>query len=251
MKRKLVLGLGLVACVFILAGIMIAASLSKLRLVADLKDRQQKIVTSYDRMLYLVNDDQTNLYAFEAGYERDLSLIRNNVRETKSLLSSIRDGYDAYSTGTTCMHCHFRMKTAGSVEILADLGHHKKTLNSIYDRIVGYDEMILRIAQLGGVQSARPLVKAAARDSEEIEDLILNVRNAMDKMNESLDKLALTEVQALNVCGCACSRREYSNFRHHSHTDDTVNNRTNEHAGPWHRKGIFRGLQLQGEHPFR
>ena len=195
MKRKLIVGIGLVTCIFVLSGIFIAASLSELRLVTNLKDRQQKIATSYDRMLYLISDDQTDLYAFEAGYKRNLDMVRGNIRKTRSLLSSLREDYAAYSSATACRHCHFRTNPEGGAETLEGTQHHEKTLRDISIRIAGYEEKINRVFASGYTGSAGSLVKAAAADSEEIEGFIEKVRGAMDRMNDGMEKLELAELR--------------------------------------------------------
>ena len=198
MKKKLIIGLGLVTCIFILSGIIIAANLSELRLITDLTDRQQKMVKSYDRMLYLISDDQSDLYALEAGYKRDLDKIHGNIRETRLLLSSLREGYAAYSSETACRNCHSRINPAGFAETPERIQHHEKTLEDISARIEGYDEKISRIVASGDAGSNRPLVKAAAADSEEIEGLIEKIKDAMDRMNERMEKLELAEVTRSN-----------------------------------------------------
>ncbi len=198
MKRKLVFGVGLVAFIFILSGLFVTRSLTELRVVTDLKDRLEDMMASYDRLLYLINDDQSQLYALEAGYRRDPDMLRRNVQETKKLFSSLMEGYAAYTLQPTCKLCHSQGKIAGGTVTLERVHHHEETLSAIYGRIAGYEEKINRIVESGGTSFSMSLLKDAARDSEEIEALILKVRNPMERMNTNLEKLELSEVRRSN-----------------------------------------------------
>ena len=188
MKRKLIIALGLVACIFILSGAFILRSLSGVRLVTHLKDRQEDIVANYDRMLYLLGDDQTVLYAFEAGYGRDLVRLDSNMQQTRTLLTNLKAGYAMYSSHT-CEPCHSRGINAGGDGTAERLLHHEKTLREIQERVALYEEKVGRIIRSGNAGGVRLLVNAAAKDSDAIVPVVQKLRNLMYEMDISMEAM--------------------------------------------------------------
>ena len=195
MKKKLVLGLGLVTLILITSGAFIIWNLSEVYFGDKLKDEQEKILNSYDRILYHMKDTQADLYAHEAGYNRDRSLLDDDLLQARKLVSLIMQGYMFYSSQKACDYCHSLEKTGGGNKVFGKFRYHEKKLSDIHDRIAAYDEQIRTVIASERGEAARALVRKVIRDGEEIITLIHEVRSTMVKMDERLEQFHLTLVR--------------------------------------------------------
>lgn len=200
MKKKLILGLGLVTVIFIISGAFVIRSLTEVYFGDRLKDEQAKILSRYDRILYHLKDTQAELYGHQAGYNRDNGLLDDDVLQAKELLSLIMQGYTTYSSQKACNYCHSLEKTGARSKEFGRIHHHKEKLRNIHDRITAYEEKIKRIVASGRGEGTHALVKEVTRDGDEIIGIIYKVRSAMTRMDERLEEFLLALVKrSLNL----------------------------------------------------
>lgn len=195
MKRKLVLGLVLATAVLAFCGVYIAKNLADMSYTDRIKDRQESIVKGYDRMLYLINDVQSLLYAIEAGHYKNRDILTRDILEIKKQLSFIKNGYSTYASEAVCKYCHPDMKKGDENKPSGKLHMHGQVVESIYDRIVVYEKKINLIVASGDPGIDHSLVQEAADDSEGIEAVVYELRNAMDRMDGRMEEFQIAEVK--------------------------------------------------------
>ena len=132
MKKKLILGLVLVTVLFTVSGAFVIRSLSEMLLADKLKDEEEKILNSYDRILYHMKDTQAELYGHQAGYNGDKGLLDDDLLRAKELLSLITQGYALYSSQKACDYCHSLEKTGSASKEFGKIRHHERKIRDIH-----------------------------------------------------------------------------------------------------------------------
>ncbi len=181
MRRKFILGFGLLTLIFVLSGIFVIKGLNTMYFSDRLKDRQQKILNHYSQILYHLRGAEAELYKHQAGYSRNINSLVEHVLQVENALSLTRGEYAAYTA--VCHNCHSLGSTgSGKKEILERLHHHEKILDDVYGRIIRYEEKISGIITSRDAELSLSLEREAERNGEEILDAIDNVRNVTEAM---------------------------------------------------------------------
>ncbi len=186
MKKKLVLGLGLIAVLFILSGIFIIINLNIIISSEELKSRQEKILDRYGSIQNNIKSAQAELYRHQAGYSRDIDSLVEYVLGLEDMISLTKKDYSASLTKVACNHCH---SAKGKVETL------NKAFDEVDSLLKQYKEKISLIVTSTDVKLTDPLEKEAAKEGDEIVNIVGEIRHATLKMNRQMEE---TQTASIN-----------------------------------------------------
>ena len=79
MKKKLVIGLGLVLFIFFIGAVIVIKNLSTIVLNQNLINEQDIIIGKYNEMLFQIKGAQAELYRHQAGYTKNIDNLVNFI----------------------------------------------------------------------------------------------------------------------------------------------------------------------------
>jgi len=185
-KRKLILGLGLITLIFITSGIFILKNLQIITANHELKEHQEEIIGRYNNILINLKGAQAELYRHQAGLSRDINILVDSVLQLEELLTLTRSEYIGYIGNTSCNSCH---SAKGKVDTLNTM------IEDMHLLLRKYKEKISRIVTLSDFELARSLDADAAKDGDEIIDTMNTIRHAALKMNEKMEAFQVTAIK--------------------------------------------------------
>lgn len=186
MKKKLITGLCLITFILIISGMFIIRSLNVIISNTELKERQEKILSRYNNILYNLKGAQAELYRHQAGYSRNIDSLVEYVLQLEDMLSSTKADYIAQLGNSACNNCHSIQQKVGAL---------KNMLEQTDRHLAQYKEKISRIITLKDASLARSLDKEAAKDGEEIIAIISTVRHVTSKMTERMEESHITSMR--------------------------------------------------------
>lgn len=186
MKRKLILGLGLITLIFIVSGIFILHNLDVITSNHELKEHQEEIIGRYNNILINLKSAQTELYRHQAGYTRDINILVDSVLQLEELLTLTMSDYTGYIGNTSCNNCH---SAQGKVNTLNTM------IEDTHLILRKYKEKISRIVTLSDFELSRSLDVDATKDGDEIIDTMNTIQHAALKMNEKMEEFQVTAIK--------------------------------------------------------
>lgn len=186
MKRKLILGLGLITIIFIIAGVFILKNLRVITANHETKEHQEVIIGRYSDILYNLKGVQAELYRHQAGYTRDINVLIDHVLQLEEMLLLTRNEYSGFIGNTSCNSCH---SAEGNVETL------DKMIEGAFLFLARYKEKMSRIVTLRDFELSRSLDAEAAMDGDELIDMMNAIRHAALKMNERMEAVQIVSVK--------------------------------------------------------
>jgi two-component system NtrC family sensor kinase len=186
MKKKLITGLGLITLIFIASGVFILVNLNIINTNHKIKEHQERIIIRYGDILSNLRGAQSELYRHQAGYSRDINSLVDYVLALEDMLLLTRSDYTDYLGNASCNNCHL---VEGKVETL------DKTIDQTSLLLARYKERISSIVTLKDFELAKSLDVKAAKDGDEIIDLMNELRHAALKMNEMMEESHIASVR--------------------------------------------------------
>lgn len=186
MKRKFIIGLGLVTLIFILSGIFILMNLRVITSNHQLKEHQEEIIRRYDNILYNLKGAQAELYRHQAGYSRDINNLVDYVLQLEEMLTSTKNDFTGYISNASCNSCHSAQEKIDALD---------KRIDAADLLLARYKERISRIVTLGDFELAKSLDGKAAEDGDEIIETMNTIRHAALKMNERMEQFQIASVK--------------------------------------------------------
>jgi two-component system NtrC family sensor kinase len=185
MKKKLVMGVGIITLIFFASGIFIFVNLRRVNSGEQLRDGQEKALDSYyDIMIYL-KSAQAELYRHQAGYSRDIDTLAENVLKIEEALYDVKKGYGSLNAAV-CNNCH----EAGPKVALLQL-----RIDHASEHLRKYEQDLSLIATTRDLGLAGSWENKAAEEGNKLLDVVTGAAEATSRMNRHMDKLQLASIQ--------------------------------------------------------
>src|SRR3989304_2318153 len=116
MKRKLIIGLGLLLFIFVIGT---AAAIYNLNIVMEshrMVNIQDTVADKANEMLLQIKGAQSELYRHKAGYSRDINAFVDYVLGLEENLSLAGRNYAPYLHNPSCNNCHSAREHIGSYD---------------------------------------------------------------------------------------------------------------------------------------
>jgi len=127
MKKKLIIGLGMISVIFILSGLFILWNLVAINSGERLMDRLDEIGDRENEIIHQINSVQTELYRRQAGYSSDKENLLRQIVQMEKELSVARSEFASNMSKTECNTCHVdRAKFDSGGKRLEEAGNHLK-----------------------------------------------------------------------------------------------------------------------------
>lgn len=183
MKKKLIAGFVLMLTIFIVSGLFILWNLNSINFNQNLGEKQQRIVTRYNDILYNLRSAQAQLYRHQSGFSSDIDSITVYIINAEDMLYEVNRHYADYSSRTLCNQCHAGQRA------FKDFDDNFKNLKSYID---AYEENISLIVTTNDNRKVFSLEKETVDDGSKIISIVEDLRHAALKMNERMKELVLT-----------------------------------------------------------
>ncbi len=184
MRRRLIIGLGLITLIFVLSGAIVLRNLSAMTRQQQLAKQHAEIVSHYETMLYLMRSAQTELYRHQAGYSRNIDDLVDHMLEFEDMLSLTKSDYLLSRSRSECAGCHSRRENTSDHMLV-------RMTNYLND----YEEKISLIVISKDVSFAGSLEKGATSDGEKIVDVISNLRGRTELISKRIEKSQKIEME--------------------------------------------------------
>lgn len=185
MKKRLMLGLGIIAIIFIVSGFFVLSNLNIITSSQKLRDRQDDVLDRCGAMIEDIKSAQVELYRHQAGYSRNIDSLVEDVLHFEDRLSLTEKEYGTLLNHETCNSCH---PAQGKLDTL------EKKLDETRDHLNVYKSTIGLILSSKDKGDTSRLEKTAASEGEAILRIVDNVRHASLKMSGRMEEMLLGSI---------------------------------------------------------
>ncbi|OGW20820.1 MAG: hypothetical protein A2077_02265 [Nitrospirae bacterium GWC2_46_6] len=178
MKKKLILGLGLVFLISAISAIVVIKNLDNIVVNQKLIHEQDIIIGKYNEMLFQMKGAQSELYRHQAGYSRNIDDLVNYIESFDDNTDFLSRQYSSHHRDIACMQCHSKIEerlTSLSAIFSEIEGHIKQYKQDMSILITTNDRSQMRI-----------LEKTATQKGNTIIGLLEKIRHAADKMRDEI-----------------------------------------------------------------
>jgi two-component system NtrC family sensor kinase len=174
MKRKLIIGLGLVLLLFTVAAVVVVKNLDTIMLNQKVSSEQDIVIGKYNEMLFQMKGAQAELYRHQAGYTRNIDDLVNYIEAFDENMSFLSGNYAGRLSDVACMQCHEKIE-----ERLTSLAAIFAEINNL---IRDYKENVSILITSNNASQTKALENAATTRGNSIIQKLGQVRHAADKM---------------------------------------------------------------------
>lgn len=186
MKKKLILGLGLITLIFIISGVFILHNLNVITSNHELKEQQEEIISRYNSILIDLKGAQAELYRHQAGYTRDINILVDSVLQLEETLTLTKNDYTKLIGRASCDRCHL---ARGKFNTIMPMFEEIELL------LKKYKARISRIVTLSDFELSRALEADATQDGDAIIEKMTTIQHAALKMNEMMEAFQVTAIK--------------------------------------------------------
>jgi len=128
MKRKLILGLGLVLLIFVISAVVVVKNLDSIVENQKLINEQDLIIGKYNEMLFQMKGAQAELYRHQAGYSRNIDDLVNYIESFDENIDFLSRQYSSHHRDIACMQCHSKIeeRLTSLSAIFSEIENHLK-----------------------------------------------------------------------------------------------------------------------------
>jgi len=174
MKRKLILGLGLVLLIFVISAVVVVKNLDSIVENQKLINEQDLIIGKYNEMLFQMKGAQAELYRHQAGYSRNIDDLVNYIESFDENIDFLSRQYSSHHRDIACMQCHSKIE-----ERLTSLS---AIFSEIEDHLKQYKQDMSILITTDDRSQIQILEKAATEKGNTIIGFLEKIRHAADKM---------------------------------------------------------------------
>jgi two-component system NtrC family sensor kinase len=185
-KKKLILGLGLITLIFIISGVFILHNLNVITSNHELKEQQEEIISRYNSILIDLKGAQAELYRHQAGYTRDINILVDSVLQLEETLTLTKNDYTKLIGRASCDRCHL---ARGKFNTIMPMFEEIELL------LKKYKARISRIVTLSDFELSRALEADATQDGDAIIEKMTTIQHAALKMNEMMEAFQVTAIK--------------------------------------------------------
>lgn len=186
MKKKLILGLGLITLIFIISGVFILHNLNVITSNHELKEQQEEIISRYNSILIDLKGAQAELYRHQAGYTRDINILVDSVLQLEETLNLTKNDYTKLIGRASCDRCHLAQ---GKFNTIMPMFEEIELL------LKKYKARISRIVTLSDFELSRALEADATQDGDAIIEKMTTIQHAALKMNKKMEAFQVTAIK--------------------------------------------------------
>lgn len=174
MRKKLILGLGLVLLISTLSAFIVTKNLNDIVTNQKLINEQDIVIGKYNEMLFQIKGAQSELYRHQAGYSRNINDLVNYIESFDDNMDFLSRQYSSHHRDIACMQCHSKIE-----ERLTSLSG---IFSEIKDHIKHYKQDVSIIITTSDAGQIRILENIATSKGNTIIELLGKVKHAADKM---------------------------------------------------------------------
>ena len=174
MKKKLVIGLGLVLFIFFIGAVIVIKNLSTIVLNQNLINEQDIIIGKYNEMLFQIKGAQAELYRHQAGYTKNIDNLVNFIESFDENMIFLSKQYQTHLNDVVCMQCHSKVE-----ERLTSLAAIFSDIEKI---MKNYKEEVSIIITTNDMNQVKYLEDAATSEGNIVTELLEKIKHASDKM---------------------------------------------------------------------
>src|SRR3990172_8860585 len=174
MRKKLIIGLGLVLFISAVSAIVVIKNLNNMIANQKLINEQDVIIGKYNEMLFQMKGAQSELYRHQAGYSRNIDDLVNYIDVFDDNIVFLSRKYSSHHHDIQCMQCHSQIeeRLTSLSEIFSGIESHIKQYKQNVSIFITTDDK----SQLGILENA------ATEKGSVIIGLLERIRHAADKM---------------------------------------------------------------------
>lgn len=174
MRKKLILGLGLVLLISTLSAFIVTKNLNDIVTNQKLINEQDIVIGKYNEMLFQMKGAQAELYRHQAGYSRNINDLVNYIESFDDNMDFLSRQYSSHHRDIACMQCHSKIE-----ERLTSLSG---IFSEIKNHIKHYKQDVSIIITTSDAGQIRILENIATSKGNTIIELLGKVKHAADKM---------------------------------------------------------------------
>lgn len=174
MKKKLIVGLGLLLIIFTSGSLLTIYNLNIISKNREIIRHQNRIIDRDSEMLFQIKSAQSELYRHQSGYSKDINTLVDNVLEFEKNFETTGSDY-ASIHAPSCNSCHI---------VKARLGNYTELLNHVKDHTRKFEESVSVIAT--SRESAHMIEAVAIEDASHIMKKLEEMKHLSVKMRDSL-----------------------------------------------------------------
>jgi two-component system NtrC family sensor kinase len=189
-KRKFILGISILAIIFVLFGIFLFQSLKSISKYQMIKNDHQSISARYLEILTRTQKTLVDLYQYKSGFKKEFDTMVNDVLHTDTLLSEMRNNLENYELNPVCNECHNdNYKNSHKIDFI--YFHQERFKNALSPVITS-----LNFKQVQAYQDE------ALREGNSIVSSISDMLNEWGKMNTDMrTEIEMKMIQIENILG--------------------------------------------------
>ncbi len=178
MRKKLIIGLGLVFFISAVSAIVVIKNLNNMIANQKLISAQDVIISKYNEMLFQMKGAQSELYRHQAGYSRNIDDLVNYIDAFDDNMMFLSRKYSSHHHDIQCMQCHSQIeeRLTSLSEIFSGIESHIKQYKQNVSIFITTDDQ----SQLGILENA------ATERGNVIISLLEKIRHAADKMRSEI-----------------------------------------------------------------
>ncbi len=174
MKKKLIIGLGLVFFISAVSAVVVIKNLNNMIVNQELINEQDVIIGKYNEMLFQMKGAQSELYRHQAGYSRNIDDLVNYIDAFDDNMTFLSRKYSSHHHDIQCMQCHSQIeeRLTSLSGIFSGIEKHIKQYKQNVSILITTDDK----SQLGILENA------ATERGNVIIGLLEKIKHAADKM---------------------------------------------------------------------
>jgi two-component system NtrC family sensor kinase len=179
-KRKLLIGIGLIGLIFVLSAVFVLVNLAVITRDQDLEKQHEQVLTRYRTMLYLARSAQADLYRQQAGYTRNIDDVVEQMLEFEDTISLLKTDFSRSRSDKDCVRCHSSVSGKSAEAVLAGIIDDLKAYESAINLVVtSRDRQLADAFEGDATVSGEQMI--AAIDNLRRRTLEMAVRNEMSQ----------------------------------------------------------------------
>jgi len=178
MKKKLILGLGLVLLISTLSAYIVTKNLNDIVTNQKIVNEQDIVIGAYSEMLFQLKGAQAELYRHQAGYSRNINDLVSYIEAFDENMDFLSAQYSLHHHDIACMQCHSEVE--GRITSLSEI------LSEIKGIIKQYKLDVSILVTTSDAGQIKVLEHTATSQGNTILDLLEKVKHAADKMRDQI-----------------------------------------------------------------
>ena len=205
MRKKLIVGLGLVFFISTVSAVVVIKNLNNMIANQKLINEQDVIIGKYHEMLFQMKGAQSELYRHQAGYSRNIDDLVNYIDAFDDNMMFLSRKYSSHHHNIQCMQCHLEVEerlTSISGIFSGIEGHIKQYKQNVSILITADDKSQIGILEKAATEKGNVIIgllEKIMHVANKMRGEIRNKRNMLIDRSQSVITLTIAFAFAFSI----------------------------------------------------